>query len=156
MTPPAWVSDWAVWLAAVVAGLTALGWLTRKTWRFIKKARAKARALGEKFDTLVELIDHEMKPNSGASLRDAIDRTEKSSAGTAKALAEHITASESERADLRNDFSQVKDGFEAVLTSVARLEANSPVRQDDTIATLAKAIPEALAATAAHTDKPEE
>ena len=101
-------------------------------------------------------IERELRPNGGSSMRDAVNRVEATGDETSKRLDEHITTSETERADLRSDFGQVKDGFEAVLTSVTRLEANTPARQDDTIATLAKATIEALAATPAHTDSPEE
>lgn len=57
----------AVWLAAVVAGLVALGWLTRKLWKMFKRF--------DRILELVELVEKEMRPNGGSSLRDAVNST---------------------------------------------------------------------------------
>lgn len=46
-------------------------------------------------------IAHELHPNSGRSLRDAVDRIEAKTNEQATTLADHIEASEADRADLR-------------------------------------------------------
>lgn len=70
--------DWLVqadepakWIAAVVAGIAGVGWLMRAAWRGYRRFAAFA----EKVEALLDLADHELKPNSGSSMVDKVDRT---------------------------------------------------------------------------------
>lgn len=59
-----------------MAGLTALGWL----WtRAVKAARRCGRwwgAIVARFDALEALVQHELNPNTGTSMKDALARVE--------------------------------------------------------------------------------
>lgn len=62
------VDDLGLWLAAVVAGLTALGWMARKVWRAWRSARPwinKAKAV-------LDLAEYELQHNGGGSIKDAV------------------------------------------------------------------------------------
>lgn len=70
MTPPlsdviANLDDYSAWLAAVVAGLVALGWLARKVWRAIREARRRALELGRKIDALDRVVVRELSHGRG-------------------------------------------------------------------------------------------
>lgn len=75
-TPALHVQEWAVWVAAVVAGLTALGWLAARLRRGLRRAHATWRAWETRLDTLDRLVTHELQPNTGSSLKDAVARVE--------------------------------------------------------------------------------
>ena len=83
--PPETVQNWAVWLAAVVAGLGALGWLGKKTWVGIRWLRRFAR----KADALLDIADYELNPNGGGSIKDRIARIP----GLEQGLDEHLEQS---------------------------------------------------------------
>lgn len=74
--PWADLDEHSVYLAAIVAGLTALGWLLRKAWRGLLALRRFLREARRRFDALERLVIHELNPNSGSSLKDAMARVE--------------------------------------------------------------------------------
>jgi hypothetical protein len=53
------------WLVAIAAGAGALGWLIRKIWKAFKKI--------DRLIELAELVEKEMRPNGGNSLRDKVN-----------------------------------------------------------------------------------
>lgn len=65
----------AIVLVALVAGVVSL--------RALPRLREIAESL--------RVLKHEMKPNSGKTIRDAVDRLEKSQAIQTQMLADHIT-----------------------------------------------------------------
>jgi hypothetical protein len=78
--PVAHVQEWALWLAAVVAGLTALGWLWVRGRRLYVRARAGVRGWVARFDALDALVSHELQPNTGTSMKDSLRRLEETQA----------------------------------------------------------------------------
>lgn len=76
IAPPAHVQEWALWLAAVVAGLTALGWVYARVRRGLAAVLGWGREWAARFNALDALVTHELQPNSGSSMKDAIDRLE--------------------------------------------------------------------------------
>ena len=62
----------AIALAALAAGITAIGILARTMRRIIRTVAA--------WDRILELVYIEFKPNGGSTLRDAVDRLEASCA----------------------------------------------------------------------------
>lgn len=71
------LADHSLWLAAVTAGLTALGLLLRRTVRGIRWARRQAREWARRFAALEGLVHHELTPNSGSSVKDQLGRIER-------------------------------------------------------------------------------
>lgn len=69
------LDDGGLWLAAVVAGLTALGWFLRKTWRGIRRARRWWREVAKPFAVkaavVLDLAEYELQHNGGGSIKDA-------------------------------------------------------------------------------------
>lgn len=65
-----------MWLAAVVAGLGALGWLYSKAAKAVRAGVEWGRAWSARFDALDHLVTHELTPNSGSSIKDAVGRLE--------------------------------------------------------------------------------
>lgn len=105
----------AVWVASIVAGLGALGWLGKKT---IAAARWLVQ-LGRKLDKLADLANYELAHNGGMSIKDAaaLIRPMK------KALDEHLETS-----------ARIGAEFEARLDALEGQRAK-------TIADLAEALP---------------
>lgn len=64
------LDDGGLWLAAVVAGLTALGWLLRKMWRGYRKLDAFMK----KADVVLDIAAYEMQHNGGGSIKDAASK----------------------------------------------------------------------------------
>jgi hypothetical protein len=124
-TPPESVAAWATWLAAIAAGLVAIGWLGREA---VKVARF-VLSLARRADALLDLADHELTPNSGGSIKDAADKIP----AIERRLNDHITASEEDRSDLRLDL--------GALTSEMASLVKGQGQQDDVIANLSKALP---------------
>jgi hypothetical protein len=123
-TPPASVAAWATWLAAVAAGLVAIGWLGKeavKGFRFML-------SLARRADALLDLADHELKPNSGSSIKDAADKIP----AIEQRLNDHIEASEIDRNDQRREVA----GLTREVAGLTRGQG----RQDHKIGELSKAI----------------
>lgn len=76
ITPPPHVQEWALWLAAVVAGLTALGWIWTRLVRAARRCGRWWDAGVARFDALEALVQHELNPNTGSSMKDALARVE--------------------------------------------------------------------------------
>lgn len=73
-TTAAGVERAAIWLAAVSGGLAAFLYIVKKLrqgWKALKAGWAITR---RRFDALEALIQHELNPNSGGSMYDAIHR----------------------------------------------------------------------------------
>lgn len=68
------LDDYAGWLAAVVAGLAALGWLGRRVWRIGREVVRRAKEVARKIDTLEELAGYELNPNGGGSIKDRVGK----------------------------------------------------------------------------------
>lgn len=66
--PPEIVQSWAAWLAALVAGLAALGWLSKK----LRAGMRRARDLADKIGVIHELAEYELNPNHGGSIKDRV------------------------------------------------------------------------------------
>lgn len=66
-----------LWLAAVVAGLTALGWLARKAYRGVRKAYKAGREFARRAHAVLEVAEYQLNNNGGGSLLDKIERTER-------------------------------------------------------------------------------
>jgi hypothetical protein len=60
------------WLAAVVAGLVALGWLLRHVSKVVRVTVARFKEIGRKIDTLEELAGYELNHNGGGSIKDRV------------------------------------------------------------------------------------
>lgn len=70
-----WLShldDYGGWLAAVVAGLAALGWLVKRIRRVVGETVKRAKEIGRKIDTLEELAGYELNHNGGGSIKDRV------------------------------------------------------------------------------------
>ena len=87
-------------------------------------------------------IERELKPNGGTSMRDAVNRMEKTGDETSKRLDEHITTSEADRAEARTD--------RAALTRTTAGLVKGQGQQDEVIANLSKALPIVAASTPPH------
>lgn len=72
---PGWLAnldDYGLWLAAVVAGLGALGWLVRHVVKILRATTARFKEIGRKIDTLEELAGYELNHNGGGSIKDRV------------------------------------------------------------------------------------
>lgn len=67
------LDNYSVWLTAVVAGLIAFAWISRRTWNGARRLRA----LFIRIDRVLDLAEHELQPNSGSALYDKITRIDK-------------------------------------------------------------------------------
>jgi hypothetical protein len=124
--PPAHVQEWALWLAAVVAGLTAVGWLWSRLVRAARRVRRWWRAAERRFDALEALVQHELNPNTGTSMKDALGRVE---------AAQHKHLQEAAEA-----FSSI-NGRLAVLEAVGTTQAEAQAHLWPAIEAVAKATP---------------
>jgi hypothetical protein len=70
------LDDHALYLTAVVAGLAALGVVVRRAWRAGKAAGVWLREAHRRLVVLERLVTHELNPNSGTSVKDALLRLE--------------------------------------------------------------------------------
>lgn len=72
---PGWLlhlDEYGGWLAAVVAGLVALGWLIRHVRKVVREVVKRAKEIGRKIDTLEELAGYELNHNGGGSIKDRV------------------------------------------------------------------------------------
>lgn len=90
------LDDYGLWLAAVVAGLGALGWLGRKLWRAVRALHRRMTEIGREVDALHELAQRE--------LTDSEDGDEHSTKDYARIAAGHALAIETlQHTVARND-----------------------------------------------------
>jgi hypothetical protein len=97
------LDDYGLYVAGVVAGLTALGFLLKGARRLIRWAVG----LGRTIDALNDLAQYELRPNHGGSLKDhaaqvpplvgRVDALAEQVAGQRRILDEHLLASTSEQ-----------------------------------------------------------
>ena len=89
-----WVDGMILWIgaiAAILAGLFTIGKAVKAGIRIARRLdRVATQLLGDdetpSLDDRLSSIEHELHPNGGSSMRDAVNRTE-------KALAEHVEQS---------------------------------------------------------------
>lgn len=62
------------WLAAVVGGLVALGWLVKRVVRVVRVTWARCKEIARKIDTLEELAGYELNSNGGGSIKDRVGK----------------------------------------------------------------------------------
>jgi len=109
---------YGLWLAAVVAGLTALGWLCKKAYKGVTSAYKGGRALVRRIDALADIAEYQLNNNGGGSMLDKIERSERATdhlTGTVTELAGVV-----DRLDAKVD--SLGDTFESHLATQA--EAN--------------------------------
>lgn len=70
------LADHSLELSAIVGGLVALGWLLKRAVSGVRTMRRWAREWAERFAVVEGLVHHELTPNSGSSVKDALARLE--------------------------------------------------------------------------------
>lgn len=112
------LDDRMLWITAVVGGIGALLWFTRRTYRVVKKAAKYLIALVKKLDALADLADYQLNNNGGGSMIDKIESQGRDIA--------HLTGTTAEIAgsleQLSGTVTELSDRFEAHLQTAA--EAN--------------------------------
>ena len=86
------LDGYGAWIAAVVAGATALGFVIRKAWRGGRKVHLRAKELGRKIDTLDRIVDRELT-DGGDSVK-SLTRQSASIALAVEGLERRVTALE--------------------------------------------------------------
>ena len=66
------LDDGGLWLAAVVAGLTAAGWLLRK----LRRGYLRVKPWVRRVDIVLDLAEYELQHNHGGSIKDAVSKIE--------------------------------------------------------------------------------
>lgn len=66
---------WAIFLAAIAAGLVALGAIAKRIRSAWRRLHAWVRSAIRRADALDRLVQHELHPNSGGSLHDTVHKT---------------------------------------------------------------------------------
>jgi len=66
------LDDGGLWLAAVVAGLTALGWILRK----LRRGYLRVKPWVRRVDIVLDLAEYELQHNHGGSIKDAVSKIE--------------------------------------------------------------------------------
>lgn len=91
----------AIFIAAISAGLAGLALLVQRFRRWTKRTWALALELRRRAKALEDLLNHELNPNSGTSIKDAVHRLEDKVAGNSErltSLEEHLdTLAEAQR-----------------------------------------------------------
>ena len=64
------LDDGGLWLAAVVAGLTALGWLLRKG----RRGYLRLKPWVQRIDVVLDLAEYELQHNGGGSIKDSVSK----------------------------------------------------------------------------------
>lgn len=123
------LDDYGLWLAAVVAGLTAVGWIVRKGYRASRDAIARAAELARKIDALDTLAQRELThsgPDGWASTKDyartaaghalaieSLERTDRDHASRLQSLEDwrrdHVPWSEDVAAQVRRLLDALED-----------------------------------------------
>ena len=112
------VDDIGLWLAAVVAGLTALGWMARKVWR----AWRSARPWIDRAKAVIDLAEYELQHNGGGSIKDAaalIEPLRQEAAGLREAFGQHLDQARG-RDDRLDRVDQALSDLAAAMPVVAR------------------------------------
>lgn len=93
------LDGYGTWLAAVVAGLVAAGWLLRKAYRGVRTFHRRATDLGRKIDALDKIVDRELT-DGGDSVK-SLTRQSASIALAVEGLERRVTALEEFELELR-------------------------------------------------------
>lgn len=133
------VDDWALWLAAVVAGLTALGWIGRRT----RRAYNRLKPWVCKLQAVLDIAEYELQHNGGGSIKDAVSEIPALRRGlstVSDSLDAHLTQSTitAERANVEK--AAVASRL-AELEKAARHQAEALGEQAAAIGNLAEALP---------------
>lgn len=103
MPPPSEIlanlDGYGAWLAAVVGGLVALGWLLRKAYRGIRTFHRRATDLGRKIDALDKIVDRELT-DGGDSVK-SLTRQSASIALAVEGLERRVSALEEFELEVR-------------------------------------------------------
>lgn len=93
---------WAVWTAAISGGLAGFLYITAKVRRGIRTLWGFAKDVRRRMNALEDLLNHELNPNSGTSLKDAVTRLDRAVADQSErldTLEDHLgTLADSQRA----------------------------------------------------------
>lgn len=89
------LSDFVIYAGAFAAALSAIGWLLyRVLWRpfvrTLKDELGATREAAEAGSQTAEAVHAEVTPNSGHSIKDVVDRTERKVDALGRRLADHI------------------------------------------------------------------
>jgi hypothetical protein len=98
------LDDGGIWLAAVVGGMVALGWLARKTWRGYRKLNDFLR----KADVILDIAEYELQHNGGGSIKDSVSK---------------IAGIESDVAELKKDNKVLRAGAGVIAERAAEMRA---------------------------------
>lgn len=93
------LDDYGVWVAAVVAGLGAIGWLSRHLMRTYSKTYKWFKETAGRIDGILVVADYQLNNNGGGSLIDKVEkgiandrRIEEKVDAISAQFAEHINA----------------------------------------------------------------
>jgi hypothetical protein len=93
-----------LWLSGVVAGLVALGWLTKRAWRGYRKLNDFLR----KADVILDIAEFELQHNHGGSIKDAVSK---------------IAGIERDVAELKRGDKVLRDGAKVIAERAAEMRA---------------------------------
>ena len=134
------LDDYGLWLAAVVGGLGALGWLGRRVYRIARTIIERAHDVARKIDTLDALAGYELKANGGGSIKDRVGKIPSLEAAVADLTAQaasHERNLRGIRADQRDTKAKVEE-LDGRVASLA-IPATSVVVGPDTTTVETKA-----------------
>lgn len=123
------VERWAVFLAAIAAGLVAVGAIISRIRRAWTRARTWVREGLRRADALDRLVQHELHPNSGGSLHDTVHRVDHRSAQTAELSAANARRLDRVEASL-STLAESQLAIWPAIEAVAR--AHPPTTDEDT------------------------
>jgi len=96
------LDDGGLWLAAVVAGLTAVGWILRK----LRRGYLRVKPWVRRVDIVLDLAEYELQHNHGGSIKDAVSK---------------IAGIEKDVADLKEGAKVLRDGAIGIAASAAEM-----------------------------------
>ena len=98
------LDDGGLWLAAVVAGLTAAGWLLRK----LRRGYLRVKPWVRRVDIVLDLAEYELQHNHGGSIKDAVSK---------------IAGIEKDVADLKAGDLLLREGAKVIADRAAEMRA---------------------------------
>lgn len=79
------LDEYSAWIAAVVAGLTAVAWLVRRTVRGLRSLLRRTQELARKIDALEAVAQRELNPSPGDG-EDSVKELARQAASVAVAI----------------------------------------------------------------------